>query len=465
MPRPSKKKKQPASTNFSDPHDTLMDAPIGIFTSTPEGRFLSANPAMAQMFGYDSPEKLIESITDIASQVYANPSDRKDYMRHMEKEGKLVNREYRFRRRNGQFFWILANARAIRDHENNVIAYQGFYQDITARKIAEDHLQNILEATNDGIWDYNLVSGEFQCSERFSEMLGYEQNEINNYGCFCAENIHPDDQKSFQQAFEDYVNGRKSSYELEFRLKNKNGNYQWIYTRGRALQRDSSGKVLRVVGAHTDIHKRKKAEQEKIALAAFVENSKDIIVVKDLDCRVIATNMAFVRAAGRGSVSEMIGKNDAEIFRVPSDSEPVNSYRQDDLKTMQLKHGEIITREEPVIFPDGVKRTFFTKKFPIADSNAKTFAIGIISSDITEFKQAQLALIQAKDQAEESERKYRLIGENTSDGIVVFNSDYQISYASPAYINQVGYNFEELLALKPKDIYDSMHPEDRHIFL
>ncbi|WP_052507558.1 PAS domain-containing hybrid sensor histidine kinase/response regulator [Desulfonatronovibrio magnus] len=450
--------------SFFDPHDILMDAPIGIFTSTPEDRFLSANKAMAQMLGYDSPEKLIESITDIASQVYANPSDRKDYMRRMEKKGKLVNREYRFRRRNGQFFWVLANARAIRDHENNVIAYQGFYQDITARKTAEEHLQNILEATNDGIWDYNLDSGEFQCSERFSEMLGYEQNEINNYGCFCADNIHPDDEMRFQQAFEDYLNGRKSSYELEFRLKNKKGDYQWIYTRGRALERDSQGKVLRVIGAHTDIHKRKMAEQEKIALAAFVENNNDIIVVKDLDCRVIATNMAFVRAAGRHSVSEMIGKNDAEIFRVSSDSEPVNSYRQDDLKAMQLKRGEIITREEPVIFPGGVKRTFLTKKFPIADSKAKTFAIGIISSDITEFKQAQKALIQAKEQAEESERKYRLIGENTSDGIVLFNSDYQIGYASPAYLKQLGYNSDEILALKTEDIYESIHPEDRHIF-
>jgi len=62
MPRHSKKTNQPTQTIFSDSQDILMDAPIGIFTSTPEGRFISANPTMAKIFGYESPRDLVESV-------------------------------------------------------------------------------------------------------------------------------------------------------------------------------------------------------------------------------------------------------------------------------------------------------------------------------------------------------------------------------------------------------------------
>jgi len=241
--------------------DLLMNAPMSIFISTPDGRFLSANAAMARMLGYDSPQELIEIVTDIAAQLYVDPADRAEFIRLLEVQDEVVNLEYSFRRRNGQEFRALVNANAVRDHKGKVIAYQGFSQDITERKAAEECLQYTLYATNDGIWDCNLVNNEFQYAGRFAEMLGYKQGEVDNLGCFCEHNIHPDDAMGFQKAFKDYVDGRTSSYELEFRLKTKDGDYKWIYTRGRALQRDTAGRALRVIGTHTDITQRKRTEK------------------------------------------------------------------------------------------------------------------------------------------------------------------------------------------------------------
>ncbi len=145
MPRPSNKNNQPGQSAFSDPHDILGNAPIGVFTSTPEGHYLSVNQATTEMLGYENPQELISSITDIASQVYADPSDRMEFMRLMEECGKVENYECRFRRQDGTEFWVSRNARVRKDENGRVIAYQGFNTDITERKVAEQDKEEIRE--------------------------------------------------------------------------------------------------------------------------------------------------------------------------------------------------------------------------------------------------------------------------------------------------------------------------------
>ena len=125
----------------------------------------------------------------------------------------------------------------------------------------QEQLQQTLEATNDGIWDYNLTTGEFRYSERWATMLGFKQDEVPSFGCFCAENIHPDDREVFEDSFNSYLNGVSEKYELELRLKTKDGAFKWIFTRGKIVQRDKDGKPIRVVGAHTDISERKESEK------------------------------------------------------------------------------------------------------------------------------------------------------------------------------------------------------------
>src|SRR6056297_2196926 len=117
---------------FSNPFSCTEDkelfvhAPMGIFTSTPEGRFLAVNPAMAAMFGYDSAHEMIESITDISEQLYVDSADRDEFIRLMEEKRKAVDHECRLLRRDGSIFWISGNFRALQDQEGRVVAFQGF---------------------------------------------------------------------------------------------------------------------------------------------------------------------------------------------------------------------------------------------------------------------------------------------------------------------------------------------------
>ncbi len=138
--------------------------------------------------------------------------------------------------------------------------------------------------------------------------------------------------------------------------------------------------------------------QKIAALAAVIRHSDSIIVVKDLNLRVIATNPAYAKAAGYSSEADMIGKTDAEIFGVTADSEPVRTYMLDDLRAQQLPPGATIIREEPVLAADGRTLYYLTKKYPIYDEAGQLIGSGNISVDITARREAEEQL-RASNQA------------------------------------------------------------------
>ncbi|WP_200284224.1 ATP-binding protein [Rhabdochromatium marinum] len=125
------------------------------------------------------------------------------------------------------------------------------------------------------------------------------------------------------------------------------------------------------------------------ALSAVVEHSDAIVVVKDLDLRLVAANAAFARVAGKDSVDTLIGKTDAEIFGVSPDTEPVRTYMADERAAQRLPAGEVIVREEPVMAHDGSTRYYLTKKHPIFDAQGELLGTGNISVDITERHQLE----------------------------------------------------------------------------
>ena len=109
----------------------------GFFQSTPEGRFISVNPAFAKMLGYASPEELIKSITDIGKQCYIDPEDRHRYLQILQKTGVVENYEFRARRKDGSQTWVSHSTRAYFGEDDRVIRYEGIMTDINERKLAE----------------------------------------------------------------------------------------------------------------------------------------------------------------------------------------------------------------------------------------------------------------------------------------------------------------------------------------
>ncbi len=118
----------------------------GIFQTTPDGRFLTANPAMARMLGYGSPEELLAMVGDIGNQLYVEPERRAEVQRLLESQDAVLGFEIAMRRKDGGVVWVSVTARVVRDADGEPTGYEGTVEDITERKNAERALREIREA-------------------------------------------------------------------------------------------------------------------------------------------------------------------------------------------------------------------------------------------------------------------------------------------------------------------------------
>ena len=165
-----------------------------------------------------------------------------------------------------------------------------------------------IEGAGDGVWDRNLQTGEESYSRRWKEMLGYAEDEILPSHQEWVSRLHPDDRPAVLASDADYIAGKAASYEVEYRLRCKDGSYKWILSRGMIVSRDPSGNPLRTIGTHTDITQRKKSE-ETVRLAAKVfKHALEGIMITALDGSIIEVNDAFTEITGY-SRDEALGQN------------------------------------------------------------------------------------------------------------------------------------------------------------
>ena len=122
-------------------YSIFENAISGIFQTTPEGRYLSANPALARIYGYDSTDEMMISLTDISHQLYVESQRRSDFISALQKHDIVSDFESQIYRRDGTIIWICENGRAVRDENGALLYYEGFVEDITQRKQAESGLR------------------------------------------------------------------------------------------------------------------------------------------------------------------------------------------------------------------------------------------------------------------------------------------------------------------------------------
>ena len=121
--------------------EIVENAVSGLYQTTPDGRFLSANPALAEILGYDGPEDLMNSVSSLGHQVYARETDRKKFVDLLEQQGRVTEFESELCRKDGGRVWVVENARAVRGEKGETLYYEGSIWDITARKISDAALR------------------------------------------------------------------------------------------------------------------------------------------------------------------------------------------------------------------------------------------------------------------------------------------------------------------------------------
>jgi two-component system cell cycle sensor histidine kinase/response regulator CckA len=131
---------------------------------------------------------------------------------------------------------------------------------------SEERLRLALTASEQGLYDLDVQSGEVVVTPEYARILGYAPDEFTETYARWAERLHPDDSADAVEAYRACVAGESPDYRVEFRQRTRSGDWKWILSTGRIVQRDAAGRPLRMLGTHTDITKRKEAEEEKARL-------------------------------------------------------------------------------------------------------------------------------------------------------------------------------------------------------
>ncbi len=175
----------------------------------------------------------------------------------------------------GKVKWVLDRFKPVELSDGEIVI-DGLLIDISDKLESEQRLQLAIEGAREGMWDWDIEANTLKLNQYAIDMLGFGNEVVDSaYDKFFS-NLHPDDAEGTKKALRDHLAGVTDYYEKEYRLRTKIGNWKWIQTRGRVVQRNENGKPLRAMGTHIDIDIRKRAEialkENELMLSGLMSN-------------------------------------------------------------------------------------------------------------------------------------------------------------------------------------------------
>jgi len=310
-----------------------------------------------------------------------------------------------------------------------------------------------METTNDALWDWNMVTDEVYRNPRHDTMLGYEPGELSASQDEWDKRIHPDDRALVLGALEAHLAGKSDSFELEYRLRTKSGDYIWVLGRAKVVAYNADSSPARMIGTNIDITRRKKAERE-------LRDSKDLlektfcgldsaVFILDyerpphiIDCNPAAPNIfGYAKSEMLGRTTHFLHVNEQTLLEFQQALYPAVKT-QGHLSSfefrMKRKDGRILPTEHSV--------------FPLTNNEGEHTGWVSVVQDITERKKAEDAL-------RISEEKYKTLVEISSDSICVIDEAGVFVFANRSTAQAIGARLEDVVGktmwdLFPKDIAD-----------
>jgi PAS domain S-box-containing protein len=340
-------------------------APVGIFQTDSQGHCLFVNPQWMELTGLSMAEALG---TGWANAIH--PSDRELVFTEWSKNStteRQFSMEYRFRTPTGKINWVFSMAIAIRDEAGAIVGYFGTVTDITARKQAEqrlreseERLQLALESVEEGLWDWNIRTGEVYRSPRWATILSYSPDELENNIYLRDTLVHPEDKRHMIELLEAHFQNQTPYFEMELRMLTKSGEWKWILDRGQIVERDNRGQPLRMVGTHKDITDRKCSEetlrkryQQILLLKEIVEAIRQSLDLQKI-FQTTAERVGRALSVDRAIIHSYIEHPTPQLFCVAEYLTPdTNSLfalsvsNEGDIYTQQ-----VLTQERAIVFDD-----------------------------------------------------------------------------------------------------------------
>ncbi len=386
----------------------ITNLPEVIYSVDEQEQITYISPKCEDLMGY-SPEEFMRDSSLYFDRIH--PDDRK---RMAVKDREILRQkehsvEFRMIRRDGDIVWVRKSATISFDEAGKFKRVDASIQDITDLKKVEDALREseerhrlLVETMNEGMVVLDKHVRIEYSNSKFCEMLGYAKDEIANRRI--TEFVDETNLRIMQTWIGHPKKKSKQPFELEWVRKDGSripticSPQSIFYECETILGCDAYRGSFAVI---TDISHIRKIEQEKAYLAAIIENTDDVAMIRDLDDRVITANNAFLQTMGK-ELADIVGKTAPEVFAGVFDEKVTQLWEAKDQKARMLAQGKFLAREDTLALLDGSFRTMYTKLFPVFNQQGKRIATANVSTDITELKQIQEQLIDANIELKET---------------------------------------------------------------
>jgi PAS domain S-box-containing protein len=341
--------------------------------------------------------------------------------------------------------WYFSKIIPLKDRSEKITSLAIFSDDITERKLAEEALRKseerfslAMEASKDGIWDWDLTTGDIYCSPSLTFMLGYDSTDVIKNVDGWQDLIHPQDRQKAYQVNIDCVNNITDSFEIEYRMKTIDGGWKWISGRGRAVYRDDTGRALRMTGTHQDITERKRTEEalqkSEEQFRNLYDNAPVAYFEYDLRGNITRVNLTHSKLLGY-TAEEMIGQ-------------PCWKFIVDEVAREQILD-KLRGARPPAVGLERIYRRKDGTTFPVlfedrllTNEDGHITGIRTAIQDITDRKRMEEALI-------ESESLFRVMFKDHSAVMLLIDPDTgQIIKANEAAVQYYGYPPEKMCQMK-----------------
>ena len=271
------------------------------------------------------------------------------------------------------------------------------------RKEVQEHearWTGAVDAIGEGIWEWDMASGEMLRSRVFDAVLGYSEQDLPLTAQAWVELIHPDDLASNVACLQNYLTGKSATYAIEMRLRTKDGHYRWIACRGTGVARDAAGAPTRMIGMHTDISERKQIEVARDSALELLKNIANRVpgMVYQYHLRLDGSSYfpyasEAIREIYRVSPAQALA-NAAAVFAVihPDDHDAVVIAIQQSAADMTPWRQQYRVR-----FDDGTVRWLLGSSMPQREADGGTLWHGFIT-DITERVYIEAQQITAREE-------------------------------------------------------------------
>jgi PAS domain S-box-containing protein len=426
----------------------------GVSLSDENGVILYTNPAEDAIFGY-KPGELIGKHVAVLNTYPPEENVRivEGVIEQLKAKGSWKG-EFSNRRKDGSPFTTFAHITALElSGKKHWVCVQA---DITERKQAEESLRvseerfNLaVRGSNTGIWDWDLRTNKTYLSPLWKSMLGHEEHELRGEFSDWEERLHPDDRERSLATVRAYLDGTTPQYELEHRLRHKDGNYRWILARGVSIS-DAEGNPYRMAGSHIDITEQKQTQD------ALAQSERQLRTVLD----ALPVGVWFTDQFGKPLLANPAAKqiwSGIRQVRVETSANAAGWWEaigpSSELHRWALSHA--LTKGVPSLYEslefeclDGTKKTIRNSTVPVQDEAGNILGAIVLNEDITTLRQAQEALMLTQFSVD-----------CAVEGFLWIGPDARILNVNEAACRLLEYTRDELTAMTLYDIDPIFSPE------